>query len=71
MAKCQGWLIRGTGIGNGNYKYFESKTACDEWFKSKQIGTFSNYSVIHGESPDKNHFNVACVHVKLPAYCTQ
>lgn len=64
--KCEGKLIKKTGISPGNYMYWSSKSACDSWFLGKAFGSFDNYSVIRADPTSKNGFNVACVHVDIP-----
>lgn len=64
--KCEGYLIKNTGITTGNYMYWESKTACDSWFQSKKVSSFSAYSVVRPESNSKFGFSVASIHVDMP-----
>lgn len=63
--KCNGKLIKNTGISPGNYKYFASKGACDNFFLGKSFADFSDYSVVRGEAPSKHGYNVQCVHVDM------
>lgn len=63
--RCEGHLIKKTGISPNNYKYWSSKSECDSWFLGKAFASFSNYSVIRPDPLSKSGFNVACVHVKL------
>lgn len=63
---AKGHLIRNTGIGQGQYVWWESKEACDQWFLKKAAGIeITDYSRIYGE-PQSNKDNVACVHVNAP-----
>lgn len=59
-------LIQNTGISPSNYKYWESKEACDSWFLGKSKQKLEDYSYIRGDQLSKNGYNVGCVHVNLP-----
>ena len=59
-------LISKTGIDGGNYKYWESKEACDNWFLSKSILAVEALSYIRPDSTTKNAYNAAAVHVPVP-----
>lgn len=59
-------LIKGTGIGGGNYKYFSGKGDADAFFLGKSFMTLNDYSFIRPNEHSKHGYNVACIHVDLP-----
>lgn len=64
MAKV--YLIAKTGITGGNYKWWESKEACDKWFLGKAKGeAIDKVSFIRPDSTTKSAYNAACVHIPL------
>lgn len=64
--KATGWLIANTGICDGNYKFWSSKSDCDSWFKGKSIGNFNNFSVVKAENPSMHGWNAGSVHINMP-----
>lgn len=64
------YLISGTGICSGNYKYWSSKKECDDWFLKKAIVEVEALSFIRPDQITKNAYNTACVHVPRDYYQT-
>lgn len=59
-------LVKNTGITPGNYKYWESQSACDSWFKGKGFHT-EEVNIVRIEPPSKYGHNVGCVHLSIKA----
>jgi len=62
---CEGYLLGSTGLNKQHAAYFASAGAREGWMKGKQIGSFTEYSMVRPDAKSINAWAAASIHVDM------
>lgn len=62
------YLIAGTGISPGNYRYWRDQNECNNFFRSKAYKIVEDLSRVRADPDTKNAYNAASVHLPMPYF---